>query len=98
VSQRRLHAVVSGRVQGVGFRASAQQVAQRLGLAGWVRNLADGRVELEAEGPPMVLDQLLAWLRKGPSLSRVDGVAVDWPDGAGLDPLAHPFQVRRDGW
>jgi acylphosphatase len=98
VNQRRLHAVVSGRVQGVGFRASAQQVAQRLGLAGWVRNLADGRVELEAEGPPVVLDQLLAWLRKGPSLSRVDGVEVDWPDGGGLEPLAHPFQVRRDGW
>ena len=98
--ERRLHAVVSGRVQGVGFRASAQQVAQRLGLAGWVRNLADGRVELEAEGPAPILDQLLAWLRKGPSLSRVDGVEVDWPpDDAGQrQPLARPFQVRRDGW
>jgi acylphosphatase len=97
---RRLHAVVSGRVQGVGFRASAQQVAQRLGLAGWVRNLADGRVELEAEGPPEILDQLLAWLRKGPSLGRVDSVEADWPatDAGPLEPLARPFQVRRDGW
>jgi acylphosphatase len=97
---RRLHAVVSGRVQGVGFRASAQQVAQRLGLAGWVRNLADGRVELHAEGPATALDQLLDWLRQGPSLSRVDGVDVDWPspDAADQPPLARPFQVRRDGW
>ena len=94
---RRLHAVVSGRVQGVGFRASAQQVAQRLGLAGWVRNLADGRVELEAEGPPAILDQLLAWLRKGPSMSHVDSVDVHWPAAEGA-PLARPFQVRRDGW
>ena len=53
-------------MQGVGFRASAQQVAQRLGLAGWVRNLADGGVELEAEGPTGDLEQLLACLRKGP--------------------------------
>lgn len=96
---KRLRAVVSGRVQGVGFRASAQQVADRLGLAGWVRNLADGRVELEAEGPPDILEQLLSWLRKGPSLSRVDQVQVDWPDaGPDLEPLARPFQVRRDGW
>jgi acylphosphatase len=93
---RRLRVVVSGRVQGVGFRASAQQVARRLDLAGWVRNLADGRVELEAEGPPAVIDQLLDWLRKGPSLARVDGVDVDWP--AGGEALSRPFQVRRDGW
>ena len=79
------------------IRIASYALVVFLGLAGWVRNLADGRVELEAEGPPAILDQLLAWLRKGPSLSHVDSVDVDWPAAEGA-PLARPFQVRRDGW
>jgi acylphosphatase len=88
---RRLRAVVRGRVQGVGFRASAEHEARRLGLAGWVRNLPDSGVELEAEGPEAALDDLLAFLRQGPRMARVDAVDVEWLPAAGL---ARPFQVR----
>jgi acylphosphatase len=88
---QRLHAVVSGRVQGVGFRATTQSEARRLDLAGWVRNLFDGGVELEAEGPRPVLDRLLIFLREGPGLAHVSHVQIDWLPPAGLP---RPFQVR----
>jgi acylphosphatase len=88
---RRLRAVVSGRVQGVGFRASAEHEARRLGLAGWVRNQHDGGVELEAEGSEAALERLLAFLRQGPRMARVDAVDVQWLPAAGLP---QPFQVR----
>jgi acylphosphatase len=89
--QKRLHAVVSGRVQGVGFRASTASEARRLGLAGWVRNLWDGEVELVAEGAQALLDQLLAYLREGPGLAHVTGVRAEWLAPVGLP---RPFQVR----
>jgi len=90
-ANQRLHAVVAGRVQGVGFRASVQEQARRLDLAGWVRNLFDGRVELEAEGPRPVLERLLIFLREGPGLAHVDHVDVEWFAPSGLP---RPFQVR----
>ncbi len=65
---------VSGRVQGVGFRAAACSQARRLGLAGWVRNLADGRVELLAQGEAARLDSLFAWLQRGPPAAGVTGI------------------------
>lgn len=74
------HAIVSGRVQGVGFRWSARAQALRLDLSGWVRNLPDGDVEVHAEGTREILDQFLAWLEKGPPyahVERVDARAVD---------------------
>jgi len=71
---KRLHATVRGRVQGVGFRASAATEARRLGLTGWVRNKLDGDVEVMAEGADGDADAFLAWLRKGPSLAHVTGV------------------------
>jgi len=74
---RRIHAIVSGRVQGVSFRAATLFEARRLGLVGWVRNLADGTVELEAEGPDEPIAALLAWCEHGPPAARVTGVAVD---------------------
>jgi acylphosphatase len=67
---------VRGRVQGVGFRASAAHEARRLGLDGWVRNLPDGSVELEASGTPAAVDALVAWLGQGPRGARVTGVDV----------------------
>ena len=68
------YALVRGRVQGVGFRYSAVREAGRLGIKGWVRNAADGSVEVWAEGPPERLSLFLAWLRKGPQFSRIDFV------------------------
>lgn len=65
---------VSGRVQGVGFRWFVQDVAQRLGVVGFVRNLIDGRVEVLAEGGAEDLQNLAAEIRRGPGLSRVDAV------------------------
>jgi acylphosphatase len=88
---RRLRAVVTGRVQGVGFRANVEYQAQRLGLAGWVRNLHQGGVELEAEGPEAELEKLLAFLRQGPRMARVDAVDVQWLPAAGLP---RPFEMR----
>lgn len=62
---------VTGRVQGVFFRASAQRRAQALGVVGYARNLADGSVEVLAIGPPAALEELRAWLAVGPSAARV---------------------------
>jgi len=72
----RRRAVVRGLVQGVGFRFSTEGEADRLGVAGFVRNLPDGTVETEAEGTPEAVGQLLEWLTEGPRGSRVDGVDV----------------------
>ena len=66
--------MIAGRVQGVFYRASAQSVAQRLGLTGWVRNLSDGRVEVVACGPEDRLAQFKDWLRRGPSQASVSSV------------------------
>jgi acylphosphatase len=66
--------VVSGRVQGVFFRASARSEAARLGIAGQARNMADGTVEVVASGDESALDELETWLRIGPPAARVDSV------------------------
>ena len=68
---------VSGRVQGVYFRASTQQQARALDLVGWVRNTSDGAVELEAEGPVAAVEALVAWCRRGPPVARVDDVVEE---------------------
>ena len=74
----RLHAIVSGRVQGVGFRYFTQREADALGLAGWVANRADRSVEVVAEGPRDTLDRLLLALRRGPTSSHVTAVQHDF--------------------
>ena len=73
----RLHAIVRGSVQGVGFRWFVQRAAGRLGLRGWVANRADRSVEVVAEGPAEAIDELLAALGTGPPSSRVSGLEVD---------------------
>lgn len=70
----RLHALVAGRVQGVGFRDFARREARRLGLSGWAANRADGRVEVVAEGCDEALDALAVQLEEGPPGARVTGV------------------------
>jgi acylphosphatase len=74
---RRIAFVVTGLVQGVGFRWFVQRKAEQLGLAGFVQNEPDGSVRGEAEGDGAGLDSLVALLRRGPRLSRVDNVAVE---------------------
>jgi acylphosphatase len=74
---RRVRAIVTGRVQGVCYRASTVDEARDRGLTGWVRNLADGSVELEAQGDDGEVTALLAWCAHGPPAARVTGVAVD---------------------
>ena len=80
----RLHLLVTGRVQGVGFRAFVAASAHMTGgLTGWVRNRGMDQVELLAEGPREKLDQLLAAVRAGPRASRVDQVDEQWGDATG---------------
>lgn len=69
--------LVAGRVQGVFFRASAREQALRLGLTGYARNLGDGRVEVLACGEPEQVAQLREWLRNGPPMAEVSGVACE---------------------
>ena len=71
------HFLVSGRVQGVYFRAYTQQQAERLMLTGWVRNLRDGRVEVLACGDDAALTALQEWLWQGPELARVNAVSSE---------------------
>ena len=81
--KKRLHIVVSGRVQGVWYRASTRSQAQSLGLVGTVWNRADGRVEIVAEGLEGALRQLLVWCDVGPSGARVDNLESRWSSATG---------------
>jgi acylphosphatase len=74
----RVHLFVRGVVQGVSFRAYTADEARRLGVKGWVRNVPDGRVELEAEGERRSLEALVRWCEVGPPAARVDGVDAEW--------------------
>ncbi len=82
---------IRGKVQGVWYRASAQEAAKRLGLTGFVRNLPDGNVYAEAEGPESVLQDFVSWCRRGPQLARVDEVLAEEAPLQGFD----SFDVRR---
>jgi acylphosphatase len=78
---KRVKAIVSGRVQGVFYRAAAREQADRLGLSGYVRNLPNGDVELVAEGEDDRVNRLVAWARIGPPMAHVDGVTVEDLEG-----------------
>ena len=79
----RAELVVSGLVQGVFYRASAQTEALRLGLLGEVRNLPGGEVEAIVEGPRAQVEAFIAWCRRGPEAARVDAVQVRWSPARG---------------
>jgi len=87
-----LHVVVSGRVQGVGFRYAARVEAVGLGLTGWIRNRADGSVEARFEGARNPLEQILAWCRQGPAWASVTGVAHEWSHAENMH---ETFEIRR---
>lgn len=73
----RKHIVVTGLVQGVGFRYETLRRARRIGVVGWVRNCMDGSVELEVQGEPLRVASMIEWLWQGPEWSRVDDVTVE---------------------
>jgi acylphosphatase len=90
-----IQARVKGRVQGVGFRYWTEDVAQSLGVRGWVRNCDNGEVEVEAEGSREVLEEFCRRLHEGPVLARVRGVEVEW----GERPARYSdFRIERGGW
>lgn len=80
----RLTALVTGTVQGVGYRRYVQRYARDLGLHGSAENMLDGRVEVVAEGPQENLDRLLHWLRRGPPHARVEDVQTQYSEATGL--------------
>jgi len=90
----RLHAIVEGRVQGVGFRAFVEDNAFRLKLKGWVRNRWNGTVEVSAEGERQNLEKFLAILRRGPGAAFVAEVSYEWQEATGE--FSH-FSVRMTG-
>ena len=88
------HYLISGRVQGVGFRAFTHRQAIELGLKGWVRNLGDGRVEALATGKSETLREFEARLREGPRHGRVESLTVS---ERVQEPGARAFEIREDG-
>lgn len=91
MEEARAHVLIDGRVQGVFFRAFTQEVARRLGLRGWVKNLYDGRVEAVFEGRRSVIEGAIGECRKGPPSSSVNDIRVIWEDPTGRE---HDFEVR----
>lgn len=77
------HIIVSGRVQGVGYRYSARNTASQLGLTGWVKNRIDGKVEIIAEGDNINLEKFLSWIKKGPRFAKVDSVDIEFYPASG---------------
>jgi acylphosphatase len=86
------HLLISGRVQGVGFRYAMAEEAERLGVTGWVRNRRDGTVEAVLDGAAGAVEALLAWARRGPPAARVSEVQVSETAGAFED-----FEMRPTG-
>jgi acylphosphatase len=79
----RARVLISGRVQGVGFRFELRDRAASAGLSGWVRNLADGRVEAVVEGPREHVERVIRWCHRGPDGAWVRQVQVEWEPAAG---------------
>ena len=96
MSRLRARVVVSGRVQGVWFRESTRRCADELGVAGWVRNLPDGRVEALFEGPADRVRAAIEFVKVGPPLARVRDVAVEEEgrNGASSAPDPAGFEIR----
>ncbi|MBF2045837.1 MAG: acylphosphatase [Elainella sp. C42_A2020_010] len=90
----RAHAIISGRVQGVGYRASTWDMAQLLKLSGWVRNLRDGRVEAVFEGTQAQIDEMLRWCHQGPPAAQVTAVDVNYETPEGLQGFEVISSVR----
>lgn len=95
MTQKAIRCVVSGRVQGVGFRYFVQRAATSLGLKGWVRNLDGGNVEFLVQGDAQSVDKMLALARTGPQLAWVRDAVVD-PQR--IDPNLQTFEIKPTAW
>jgi acylphosphatase len=82
MSKKRLHLLLTGRVQGVNFRNFVAAAANQIQVTGWVRNLNDGRVEVLAEGEEEILDKLRDACREGPAFGRVDALSAYWEESS----------------
>ena len=80
---KRIEAVVKGRVQGVFFRYTTRQIANKIGVKGWVKNTRDGNVKVVAEGEEFKLKDLIKFLEKGPELALVKNLDVEWGEYKG---------------
>lgn len=87
----RAHVFVSGRVQGVYYRASTRDRARELGVDGWVKNLADGRVEAVFEGNAEDIESMIEWCHTGSPSARVDDIEAEYGDPTALE----GFEIRR---
>ena len=81
IPKKTLRLLIHGRVQGVFFRDSMRREAQRLGIAGWVRNRSDGTVEAAVQGEPAAMDAIVRWARRGPERAQVERVEIEPHDG-----------------
>jgi acylphosphatase len=91
--ETRVHVIISGRVQGVWYRASTKQKAEELGVSGWVKNTGDGNVEAEFEGDESAVQTMIAWCRRGPPLAKVSDVKIVRKSTGGERP---GFTILRD--
>lgn len=89
---KKAHIFIEGRVQGVGFRYFTKTNAQKLGLAGWVKNRADGRVEAIFEGPKEDVLKMIEQCQKGPRASKVNNIDLEWEE---VDSTTNSFQIKR---
>lgn len=89
-----MHLIITGAVQGVGFRYAMCVEARRRRLAGWVRNCADGTVEAVAVGDQAALEQLVQWARRGPPAAQVEQVQTHAASAAQLGDIDEPFGQR----
>ncbi|MCD6249340.1 MAG: acylphosphatase [candidate division Zixibacteria bacterium] len=80
---KRVELLISGMVQGVGFRYYTYQKAQQLRVTGWVKNLPDGRVQVLAEGEREVLEEFISELKAGPNFSVIQDVNISWSESTG---------------
>ena len=90
MSRIRAHVLVSGKVQGVYYRANTRETARERGVDGWVRNLDDGRVEAVFEGPEDAVEAMVEWCHEGSPAASVEDVEVEYGDPEGID----GFSVR----
>jgi len=87
---RRAHVRIYGRVQGVWFRAHTKDMADKLGIKGWVRNVPDGSVEAGFEGDDESVEKIIEWCHRGPPLARVERVEVEYEEPRGEE----KFEIR----